>query len=198
MSDKKDRSMDRTPSRRVGLANKNGPVPFFLMVTAFASCGNADAHGLYLSVRVEGTSIVGRAYYEGELPAKKAIVRVETMEGEPVVEMLTDESGRFRRPMPYRADYNVIVETADLHEARAILKESDFPEEMQSLKVDPTYKRMAEQTIQEQFASAKDIDQMREQLDRIETAIRLRDVLGGVGIIIGVLAIVYFMKQQWQ
>lgn len=175
----------------------NGLLPFLVFGGLLLSAW-AEAHGLQLSLRVEGKSIVGRVYYDGELPAKKAMVRVETPEGERVIEFLTNDSGRFRQPMAYRADYTVIVETVDLHQAKATLKESDFPDDMPSLKVDPTYKQRVEKTIQEQFASTDDIHQIREQLDRIETAIRLRDVLGGVGIIVGVLAIVYFVKQRWK
>jgi len=79
----------------------------------------ARAHSLHVTAIVSGELIHGRVFYTEDAPAANAVVTLTLRgEGETVLRTRTDLKGRYRLPIPCRADLLVKAEADGLHRAR--------------------------------------------------------------------------------
>lgn len=158
----------------------------------------ARAHSLHLFTAVVGTTIEGRAYYGDNLPAAGATVRILTARGAPTAQLTADEEGRFRHAVSHRADYVVVVETGDLHRAEANVPAAHFPSSLPFWDSAPTSEAAAASGRAAERSGDPDgeLRQILERLDRLETSIGLRDVIGGIGFIMGAIALASFLKRR--
>lgn len=167
-----------------------------IVLCVLSSAVAAQAHSLRVFASASGETITGRVYYDGNLPAAGAKVRIQSPAGSLVGELTTSVEGRFSYTVQYRADYRIIAETADLHRAETTVRSTAFSSKLPSIEVVPHIRQIVEDATEEQLRgeTSNEFHQLKEQMDRLESTIRLRDILGGIGIILGVLAIVYFLK----
>ena len=67
-----------------------------LVLTLFLLCpASAFAHKLYVFAQVEGTTIQGRAYFPGDVPAQKSDVIARDPSGRELGRTTTDDDGKF-------------------------------------------------------------------------------------------------------
>lgn len=169
-----------------------------LLVLSLAT-GQALAHKLKVFARVEGGEILGSAYFVGGAPAAGAGVRILDAEGNLLATLNPDAEGRFRYRPAAPADYLVEVDSGDGHVARWKLAAKDFasaippsaapavpadvPERASPALVPPVADPALVALVEE--AVARQVGPLREQLVAYEDKVRLHDVLGGIGYIIG-------------
>ena len=169
----------------------------FLSLSASTSI---TAHELRLFVDVEGAEIVGRLHFEGGRPASGTVVQIINPRREIVAEVTTDADGRFRQAVKNRTDYVVRARTIDLHQTEGTIESDRFPEELPSLTdlppMLPTPAPTGDAAFQREMRA--EIRLMREQLDRVESSIGLRDIVGGIGFIVGILGLLLFLRQRAQ
>jgi nickel transport protein len=92
---------------------------------------SSSAHSLHLTVSVVGDSLEGRVFFEETVPAKNAVVTVALRaEGVTVSRTRTNAEGRFRLPIPCRADLTVKGDADGLHRARATVTRELLPERL--------------------------------------------------------------------
>jgi nickel transport protein len=158
----------------------------------------AQAHSLHVFTAVVGATIEGRAYYGDNQPAAGASVRIRTANGAPTAQLTADEDGRFRHTASHRADYVVIVETADLHRAEARIPAGHFPSSLPFWESAPASGETKASDRAADRAAERDgeLRQILERLDRLETTIGLRDILGGIGFVLGAIALACFLKRR--
>ncbi len=135
----------------------------------------AAAHGLYVSAHAEGGEVVGQAEYSDRSPAAGLFVEVLEATGSGVLaEGVSGDDGRFRIAVPERTAYRVAVEGDEGHRAEA-----------SAVRV---------------VAGATDADALRllrEDIARLENRIRLQDILGGIGYIVGLAGLAaWFMARR--
>lgn len=170
----------------------------------------ADAHRLKAFATVVGASIEGKAYFVGGGPAENVAATLVDKSSKVIAETRTDTEGRFVLTAPVRADVTVVIDATDGHLARFEIAASRLPDLLPavpeggsgvalaaatgppSVTSPPT--RSTASADQIAAAVARQIEPLAEQLDSLEASIRLRDVLGGVGYIIGIFGLVAFMK----
>lgn len=148
----------------------------------------AAAHRMDLSVRVVGNELHGSATFHGRQPAAGATVEVRDPLGEVLARAITGEDGRFQVPLTRRVPLEVVVETADGHLARRSVPAEALPPELpsaaeaaaaaQSESLNVLAERLAGET-------ARQLVPIHDRLAELEQRIWLRDVLGGVGYILG-------------
>lgn len=149
----------------------------------------ADAHRMDLTLRVVGAELQGLVTYHGGRPVVGAEVEARAGGGELLATAHTDVGGRFRLLLTRRVALEVLVTTADGHLARQTVAVDALPE---SLAASP---RMAAPEDEADLARrvadtvgaevARQLAPLQERLEGLERQVRLRDILGGVGYILG-------------
>ena len=149
----------------------------------FAS-GYAAAHDLKIFASVENGVIHVRAYHPGGGALANADVSVRGPGNEVLATLTTDDEGRAEFTPPGRARYMFIVETPDGHRAEFSLDPDEIPEDM------------GHRLVEIEDAVSRQLRPLREQLDQLENTIRLRDILGGIGYVVGVLGLLALIKSR--
>lgn len=149
---------------RRGLARLAAPVLLALMTAT------AQGHGLHVSVQPEVDALRGQASFADGTPAAGARVELFGLadEGTPAVASITDAEGRFRFPAAPGGSYRVVVDGGEGHRAEAIAQ-------------------LAPPAAGVELSAALRLElaPLREDIARLEQRIRLSDVIGGVGLIVG-------------
>lgn len=135
----------------------------------------AYAHKLKLFVTQEGTEISGKTYFAGGGAAPELDGQVMDAHGQVVATLRTDAEGRFRFTPPQGDGLRIRFESGDGHMAEAVLGQTA-----------PSAQTANAAAPDVDAAIARQLTPLREQLDRMESRARLSDIVGGVGMIIGV------------
>lgn len=135
---------------------------------------NSFAHALHIFAQYDGTTISGKAYYSDQTPAAETYVEAVRMgETEPAVYGKTDREGRFSLPFTQDGTFNVIIEGAEGHRAEMVVQ------------------KLANQPL-----SSSELQLVREEIAQLKDKIYLRDILGGIGYILGIFGLVALLKTR--
>lgn len=147
-----------------------------LALGLLAACAQAFAHGLRVNAQAEGEAVVGQALYSDLSPASGLFVDIHDPGNDAkLAEGTTGDDGRFRITTPPLAAYRVVVEGEEGHRA-----------ETQALRL------TAGGTL-----DADAVRLLREDIARLEARIRLQDILGGLGYILGLAGLsAWFMARR--
>lgn len=155
----------------------------------------AFAHKLHLFATVQpvaaGYQIAGSVYFSGgDRPAGAVVQAVTTTNGSVVASVPTEDGGRFVLTVPTSADYLLSTEL-DGHRAEWALPVTQFAGAVGSSPVTVAAREEAGQALspqalaQVEAAVARQVVPLREQLDSFQQETRWRDVLGGLGWLVG-------------
>jgi len=142
----------------------------------------AQAHKLKVFATLEGSDIVGSAYFVGGDKAVGVPGRILGADGSLVASFATGPDGGFRHGVAARMDHIIAVESEDGHAAQFTIPAAEFPPSLPEGKAvtAPTGDAAALEA-----AIARQIRPLREQLDAYESRVRLHDLMGGIGTIFG-------------
>jgi nickel transport protein len=183
-----------------------------LVLSLFA--GSALAHKLKVFARVEAGEIMGSVYFVGGAPASGAEVRVLRADGAVLATPATDAEGRFSYRPDAPGDYLVEADSGDGHVARWKLTAAEFaPVAAQragqaevadapgsvsgtpaASQPAPVPDRAIAALVDE--AVARQVGPLREQLQAYEDKVRLHDVLGGLGYILGLAGLALWWRSR--
>jgi nickel transport protein len=171
----------------------------------------AFAHKLYVFALVKGTTIAGRAYFPGDVPAANADVIVRDPAGKVLGRSKTDEKGEFTYTPRERVDHNLSAETLDGHEGRYTVHAPELPGGLPgdsptsaggAQAGSPAMSRsdapdVPAANVSEQLAElTRQIGELRRQVFDADERLRFRDILGGIGFILGLAGVAYYMKAR--
>jgi nickel transport protein len=173
------------------------------------------AHKIKVFATVEGETINGYAYLSGGARVKNAAVRILAADDTLLGETVTDPAGSFRFQTKNPVDHRIIVDAGSGHVAEFTVKASELARPDSSSLVTPTItvaNKPFSQSTQETTmpsathlqavvdkAVARQLRPLREQLDAYQAEVRWRDVLGGLGYILGIAGIAfYFLGRRQQ
>ena len=167
-----------------------------LAALAVVLCASpAFAHKLHVFACVQGKVISGEVYFSGGNPARGAKITLFDPSGKKLGEATSDDEGNFTYRPRVRCDHRVVVDTGDGHAAEYTVSASELPDNLDP-KGDPAPQspepdgKKLKEMIEE--AVARQVVPLRKQLDHYEQKTRLRDVLGGIGYILGIMGLVYY------
>ena len=100
----------------------------WLVLLACAS--SALAHSMYVFAEVDGTTIRGKAYFRGNIPARGMTVTAFDPAGERLGQTKTDQQGRFTLMARFRCDHRLVVDTGDGHGAEFKVVAAQLPEDL--------------------------------------------------------------------
>jgi nickel transport protein len=169
--------------------------------------GGAFAHKIKVFATAVGGRIEGTVYFPGGGRAANLRVAVQTPDGRKLGEAVTDANGEFTFAVKEPCDHQLVVETADGHRATCLVEGKEFAPGAAAApgaeppRSPPTGSVAAappeapaapdlEQRIAE--AVAKQVRPLQEHLVRSEERRRLLDILGGIGIILGLTGVSFY------
>jgi len=183
----------------------------------------AFAHKLYVFAEVQGTTIQGRAYFPGDVPARNSEVIARDATGRELDRTKTGDDGKFTFRVRQRVDYRLAAQTPDGHSGQYVVHASELPG---SLATDPATGSGSQPVSQatdraagsaapadknnEPAAAGDPLADLRAQIGDIRTQIgelrrqifesderlRFRDILGGIGFILGLAGAAFYMKAR--
>jgi nickel transport protein len=183
----------------------------------------AHAHKLKVFAAAAGSHVDGTAYFVGGGPAHGAKVSVQTAGGESLATLQTDEAGKFDFTATARIDQVIVVDAGDGHSARFTISAADMPESLPAAgmpgpspegapetaaaataakagvpAVSPIFAAQAAVPIEDLVgqAVARQLRPLREQINDYEDQIRLRDIVGGIGYIIGIAGLTVAFRSR--
>lgn len=152
------------------------PCAFRRALAAAALClpALAAAHGLVLTAQGEGGFVAGQVRYTDQTPAAGIYVSASLAgaEGKTVAEGSSGEDGRFRLAAPAGQRLRVVAEGEEGHRSEVIA-------EPVALAAGAAANETAVATLR----------LLREDIARMEHRLRLQDIIGGIGYIVGIAGI---------
>lgn len=154
---------------------------------------DAYGHRINLLVLPEGARAMGHAYYADGTPASGASIAVHDVSGTVLAQLQTDAEGHFEFTPGGSGTFTFVVETDDGHRAEAAVAlgaadTSTVPQPQPAAAMRPGDE--IERAVQRAIAP------MRLQLDAYEQKTRFRDILGGMGYIVGVVGLLAWWKSR--
>jgi nickel transport protein len=161
-----------------------------LAAAAMLTGGVAHAHKLKLFAMGEGKEISGYAYFPGGGRAVGLTVQAMAPDGSKLGEATTNAQGEFTIPATRRCDYTLVAQTLDGHKATFVV-ESPSPA---AAPAEPAAAPISDERALSAIDRAvrKHVDPLREQLESYEERTRFRDILGGIGYIMGLGGLAFY------
>lgn len=171
-----------------------------LLLTGLLLCSfPLSAHKLKVFALAEGVTIQGQAYFVGGAPASGAEIRIKDGEGNLLARLQPDTQGHFSYRIERVMDYEVVADTRDGHQMSWFLKAAEFTPESAAMTPagasegeagDPASASPGtEQSRTKRQACGENASHPSESmvaaLRDCESRQRLRDILGGLGYIVG-------------
>jgi nickel transport protein len=182
------------------------PWPWLVCALMLLGADPALAHKLKVFALVDGDHIAGYAYFVGGAKATGATITVTDADGNALARLVPDAEGTFRYTPRDRIDHVIVADSGDGHLARWTLRADTLPAGLgatpptdpapapsaqlppvpELAQPDPSAV-VSEETIAAwvEQSVARQLRPLREQLEAHDARVRLQDVLGGIGYIVG-------------
>lgn len=187
-------------------------LPVLALATLLAVGGPAFAHKIKLFATAQGTIISGTAYVPGGGRIAGAKVTARAPDGDILTTALTDEKGAFVLEATRRVDHLLELNTGDGHRATFRIAANQLaatlpPSEDASQSATPAaattakpptaapVSSLSEEALEALVARAvaSQINPLRAQLEAHEERLRVHDILGGLGWIMGLAGLAFFL-----
>lgn len=183
------------------MANEKAKPAAALIALALA-CPAVQAHLLQVFAAAEGNRIEGSVYFAGGARAHGADIVVSAPNGRVLAELQSDGDGTFAFTTAEQVDHLIVAETPEGHRGTWTVRAGELAGEMPTpvgIAVRPPREGAAGDATKPRDAApgasleglveaavARQIKPLREQILAYESRLRLRDLLGGIGYIVGV------------
>ena len=148
----------------------------------------ALAHGVRVFANVEGDEIHGQAEFHGDVPVGGAAVKATGPDGKTLAETKTDAKGKFVLKITKKCDHTIRVETPDGHGGKCVVAVDKL-----SARGHSHHGHGHVHQEKEGDDLHGEIVALRKQLADHDSAIRIRDVIGGIGYILGIAGIAFYL-----
>ena len=176
----------------------------------------ALAHKVVVFATCTGEAIEGEVYFHGGTAARDVEVTLVGPEGQQLGQTQTDDEGKFTFPVRFRCNHKVIADAGSGHGAEYTVPADELPQSLPPPERDVpgappassaeprAPSRPPRQTVtdpetteteaerQEMRAIARQVDALRREMNQYHHQLRLRDVLGGLGYILGIMGVVFY------
>jgi nickel transport protein len=202
------------PMRRSCSASLSVALVILAVVLGTPCLTPALAHKVVVFATCTGKTIDGEVYFHGGAAARNVKVTLAGPDGQVVGETQTDEEGKFTFPVRFRCDHKVIADAGGGHGAEYIVPAEELPEglpppeggdqpggtrpeQAKPTAPAPTSPAPNSSPGQENLeakteAIAHQLAALRSDLNQYKNELRLRDVLGGLGYILGIMGVVFY------
>jgi nickel transport protein len=195
--------------------DKRGRIGWLVLFALAGMLPGGDAFGHVVNVFavVEGKTIRGEVYFRGGVAAQGAKVEAFDPQGRKLAEAMTDQEGKFSFPVRFRCDHRLLAQAGEGHAGQYTVEAAELPEGLplpegeadtpgqepappaaSPARSDPAAGLPGDARLKELIEAAvnQQVVPLRRQLDRFENTLRVRDVLGGIGYIFGIMGLLFF------
>lgn len=198
------------------------PIIIVVVAAVLMLAGPAEAHRLKLFAAVDGGAITGSAYFTGGGRAVGVPVEVRGPDGALLLAVTTDAEGAFRFDPLGSFDHHLSVNSGDGHRADFLVSAEELPDssvsrrpvetmvpepgpgrgpETETATAEDTPDTCATGLSAEALAAvdaavARHVRPLREALDAYENRVRVADVVGGLGAILGLFGAAAFLASR--
>lgn len=188
---------------------------FVSLTILVLSASPALAHKISIFAAVEGEAITGEAFARGGDPIRSATICVFGTDGQALGETTTDSEGKFRFVPTARRDHRLVLDAGDGHLAEKTVSAEELPAtlpgEVASAETPKETDARSDQaeTVEPQSVPASasgadaallgqvqqlsnDVRELRKELAHYQDELRLRDLLGGIGFIFGLMGVAFY------
>ncbi|HID55178.1 TPA: hypothetical protein EYP37_01520 [Candidatus Poribacteria bacterium] len=144
------------------------------------------AHKVNIFAYVERGKVYTESYFSDGTPCKRAKIEVYDQSGKKILEGVTDEKGDFSFPLPAKRSVRIVLLASMGHRAETTLSAEDMTTTSetpvpsgQGVTADEPKKAIGE-------AVREGINPLIREIRRERNRIRISDVIGGIGYIIGI------------
>jgi len=172
----------------------------------------AAAHSINVFAIAEGKTLQGEVYARGGEPIRQAKVSIFSPAGETLGETTTDDEGKFTFEARFRTDHRLVVDTGDGHEAEYTVPAEELPESLPGRDGEPavqpepssppqrpidaspaTAESSGDVSMHEELAALQaQVAQLRRELAAHQQKLRLTDVAGAIGYILGLMGLSFY------
>lgn len=180
-----------------------------LLLTLTLISTYSAAHNVVGGVYVNGFDIEGEAgFSNGAMANAGTLVKVSDKTGIPLGEVFTDEEGFFMFTAKKRITHVFEVNMGAGHTLKMQLPAEELPESLATgvttnnndvVKISQATPELVEQQVTSlmlEKAIAKQIKPLRKEIQALKEKSGLRDILGGIGYIFGLLGLVAFLRER--
>ncbi|MEM2145689.1 MAG: carboxypeptidase-like regulatory domain-containing protein, partial [Candidatus Jordarchaeaceae archaeon] len=169
---------------------------------------SVEAHKLKVFATVEGQNIKGKVSLNDGEPIWDATVKVFDPTGKEIASTRTDEEGNFTIKAEFYCDYRIVADSGDGHGAEYKLSASLLPAGLPKRAATPSDRSQTATKLPQEVAGEKshshlssddqfemlraEIARLSEQLQRYEDRVRMTDIIGGIGYIVGLTGAAYY------
>ena len=170
----------------------------------------ARAHKVNVFAYAEGDSVYTESYFTDGKKCRSATITVYTSSGTQVLEGKTDDEGMLAFPIPRREELKIVLNASMGHRAEYVLTRGEFPGGNDPL---PAEAAVAQAFAAAEMPSPAEADIARavdhilnrrlsplanaiRRLERKQEQIAFRDILGGIGYIVGLMGLLYYVRQR--
>lgn len=155
----------------------------------------ARAHKVNMFASAVGRTIEGEVYFSRGAKAANVRVMVRALDGRELGETKTDGAGAFTFEARLRCDHVLVADVGDGHVARFTIAADELTGNLPlpaggdrpaAPQTDQELAGMVEKAVSRQVAP------LRRDLARFRSDVRLHDVLGGIGYILGLMGLAFF------
>lgn len=166
-----------------------------LVLMLLGAAAPLGAHQLRIFAAPDGAGqIAGRVYFAGGAPATGARIQILDAQGRVLAVLQPDADGRFHYAADQAEALQLLADSGDGHQARWVRR----PEPASA--ISPTSPPPAPDTalLEAQIRQAvrAELLPLREQLATEAERVRLRDVLGGLGYILGLVGLALWWRYR--
>ncbi|MBK1693915.1 hypothetical protein CKO09_04065 [Chromatium weissei] len=162
------------------------------------------AHRLQVFASAEGANISGSAYFAGGAKASGVRIEIQNAVGQLLAELITAADGSFNYSTQSPIDHLIIADSGDGHRAQwritaAELGGNSLPNASTaspSVSTAPANAVDSATLAAIELAVARQVRPLREELQAAENHANFRDILGGIGYIVGVTGILLWWRQR--
>jgi len=177
-----------------------------ISILSFFFVQSVLAHKVSTYAYREGDKIKGECYFVDGSPCKKSKVEVYNSRGEKVIETYTDDKGLYLFETPEKGELKIVIMAGESHRAEykiSALKDREKDKEKKELSKNSentkvTFNKdelrlIVSEAVEKEMAGLREeISLLHKKMDKIS----LRDIIGGLGYIIGVWAIIMLIKKR--
>jgi nickel transport protein len=176
----------------------------------------AEAHKMNVFAHADGRSISGEVYVRGGAPIKAARVTAFDPAGKILAETITDDAGEFTFELKFRCDHRIVVDTGDGHSAEYTVGMDELPADLPPQgpildhvlpvsspstpksspdSVNPATRSSArDESLHDRIAAIdRQLKELRKDLDKYQSQLRIQDIVGAIGYILGLMGLAYYL-----
>jgi nickel transport protein len=172
---------------------------WILLVAALSLSPPLWAHGVNLFVAVEGDLIHGRVFFGDGYVTESSVIRISDRDGNHLAEIVPQEDGSFTYQTRQQIDHLITADGRDGHVIKRwvkadMLSGDAFAPAGESPGGDHQLDEKGASSLHLEKVVARQITPLREELAAYQAQLRLRDILGGLGYILGLAGLALWLK----